>query len=524
MSQAVAIPTATDDGPHTLGHNIIHITRHSRLHSLLQERLLARGQGLVVVWKELPDSARWRDWAHAIECRSQEAGCPLAFVCPRKSLRRQLRSLSIPVFASVASASRFLSTRQGHKRRPRNLGPRARKQMLHRTAPHPALPRRPGMKGWQRGLHMAMILVVLAAVLTVFAQFVYPSATITIYPAVDHLHVEIPMSASLRTDTPDSEAGLVPLRYVSVAHEIVRTGSTSGERLVPTDKAQGILSVTNIAGEPVVVPAGTIVQTGTGQAHRFVTTEEKTLPATPVLRTLIPIEAAVPGETGNVPANSINTVAGNLAFQIRATNPDPTTGGVSAFQAVMAQDDQDRLRAQLLADAQRHAYDILARELQAREWLPPETLQVDVQWTSSDFFNDETTENFTMTMMVLISGMALNTGDLVEHVMAQIARHVPAGARLFPDTLDIALQPAPIVAGTDMDFIVTASATHTREEDLQHIRTQLQGRTPGEAEILLETWSPFSRPEIRLHPARRDTLPRLSHRIRIHAEYRAEAA
>ena len=503
----------------------LRITERSNLLSLLQDPAFSRGRNLLVIWEALPAEAQGQRWAQALTRQARRTGQNLAFACLAPAPLSQLRQASLPAFASVESATRYLRGQsrpppQARAARAPRGGPtafasRPRPQAAAFRPTHASLPRQPT---WRRAAAVLLGLLLAAGALLAFARFVRPAATITVYPPTERLVVNVPMTASLLVEETDPDAGLAPARYVAVRHEIVGTRAASGRRLRPAAKAQGFLLASNNADEAVTVPAGTYVQTGTGQAIRFATTEAVVLAARTPLVNLIPIAAVEPGEAGNVPANSINTIAGGLAFRLRVTNPEPTGGGQSTLTSVVSQTDKEELRAHLLANARQQARQILAHEVIPQEWLPDASIDVSVQWTTTDFFNEEATDEFTMTMMVLVSGLAVDTRTLVAPVLAQIGRHTPPDGRLLPATLDIALQPDPDVAGAEIRFDVTAAAEYVRTADAERIRAQIAGKSLPEAAALLAAWSPRAEPQIQLQPGHQDALPRLAQRIQVRTE------
>ncbi len=451
----------------------------------------------------------------AILRRCKLAGVPLAIVSTHSRLRRRARALHIPVFDSVDQAAQYLtrlppvpSRSAGRKRRGHPAGP----------MPAPVVSsRRPWHGSWLSWIASVILLLAGGAGFFGFARLVVPAATVTVHPAVRHLDVLVPMTASLALEGPDNDIGRIPARFVSAAQELSRTGPVSARKLLPTAKATGVLLAVNQTQEPVTVPSGTVVQTGTGQAIRFVTTAEVTVPASSQYQQPVSIEAVEPGESGNVPPNSITHIAGPFVFQLWITNPQPTTGGTSELRPVVALADSDRLQVELLAEAEATAWQILATALADGEWLPPASLDVALQWTATDFFPGEETEALTMTMMVNISGIAVHTDDMVAYVMRQVAQHTPAGGLLQPASLDLSLQPDPVWTGAELNFAVAAAVDYVPEIQAQQVRQAVAGLSPEEAVARLAVWSPAGTPQVELFPPTQATLPRLSHRIRVHA-------
>ena len=492
--------------------SILHIDSHSRLTNLLGHRVFALEQPVILTIAKWPPRASRRDWLLAIHRRCKQAKLPLAIVNTNGSLARRARTLNIPVFDTMEEAVQHLA---GAKPSP-VLASRERMQDRLEVPAHVSTKSfKPGRRSWLSMAASLILLIASVGTVLVFATLVMPSAIVTVYPPIHRLDVKVPMTASLGVDRPDNDIGLVPGRYVISALEISRTGPTTAKKLLPTEKATGVLLAVNQTQAPVAVPAGTIVQTGTGQAIRFVTTENVTVPGSSQFQQPIPIESLEPGKTGNVPPNSITNIAGPFTFQLWITNPQPTSGGTSELLSVVSQADIDRLRAQLLAEAESSAHQILAEELEDTEWLPPAGLNVDLQWASTDFFVAEETEELTMIMMVNISGIAVNTTDMVEYVMSRVARQTPADGLLLPASLDLALQPNPQWTGAILVFSVSAAADYVLEVREDQLRQAIAGLTPDEAMAQLAAWSSSEPPTVELYPPTQEVLPLLARRIRV---------
>jgi len=490
----------------------LEIRRHSRLADLLGDRIFAADRPVILTVAHWPAGVSMGNWLQAIRHRCKLAGVPLAVVSTHAQLTARARALSVPVFDSVDQAARYL---EGARLAPTEFaGPQRLGKPDGAAASPPAAPM-PRYGSWLSLTASAVLVLAGVAAVFGFAVLVAPAATVTVHPAVGHVDITVPMTASLAVDQPDNDMGLVPARFVSATQELRRTGPTSARKLLPTEKATGVLLAVNQTPDPITVPEGTVVQTGTGQATRFVTTEEVTVPANSQYQQPVPIEAVEPGKIGNVAANSITHIAGPFAFQLWITNPRPTTGGASELLPVVSQADRDRLQAELLAEASASAAQSLATELTDSEWLPPVGLDVELQWTSTDFFFGEETEELTMTMMVDLSGIVVDTHDMVEYVMAQVARHTPSGGLLLPTSLDLSLQPDPVWTGAELNFAVAAAVDYVPEIAKSQVRRAVVGLSREEALAQLAVWSPAGPPQIELFPPTHEVLPRLAPRIRV---------
>ena len=492
--------------------SVLLIQVNSRLVDLLGSRVFHADLPIALAVDDWPPGASRNDWILAIFRRCKRANLPLTVVSNKRWLTNQASALNIPVFESMELAKEHLKSA---KPTPWVRVDKESKGYQTKLAP-PGTATQMGQRlSWFSLFASAFLTVCGAGILYLFVVLVLPTATVTVHPAIQHLEVSIPMTASLAVEQPDNDLGLVPGRYVSAAQEISRTGPTSSRKLLPTETSTGLLLAINQTQEPVIVPEGTEVQTGTGQAIGFVTTETVTVPGNSQFQQPIAIEAIEPGETGNVPSNSITKIAGTFGFQLWITNPQPTLGGASDFLKVVSQADIDLLQAQLLAEVEASALDILANELSAAEWLPPAALNVDLQWASTDFFVAEETDELTMTMMVDLSGIAVDTNDMVDYVVGQVAQHAPAGGELLPASLDLSLQPNPEWTGTELAFSVSAAVDYIQDIRQDQIRKAIVGLTPEAALEKLAAWSPEGTPEVMLFPSTQQVLPRLAKRIRI---------
>ncbi len=469
----------------------------------------------MIVVEGFPIRGQVRDWILALAQQARQEVVPLVFLATDRMIRQTLRSQDVPVVAHMDAAHQYLATQN---RAPTPSPPRRMRRARRIRFPHragPSVARGQTLYRWVSLIASTILLLLALGTILAFRQYVAPGATIVVHPQSEQLTVEVPMSASLYVTAPDPYTGLVPADLVSVFHEIQRSGVTSGQQRVPKEKARGSVLARNVSGTSVTVPAATYVQTGTGQAIAFVTEDEITLAPDPQLQTLISIIAVEAGEEGNVPANSINTIAGNLAFRLQITNPTPTTGGSSAWQAVVTQQDQNTLQNTMLQEVRQQAYELLVPAVAEGHWLPPETVRVNIQWTTANFFTDEATQSLTLTMMVQITGLTVQTADLLDYIMSQVEANTPPGARLLAPTLNFQFQPEVVANPTEVSFTVESAATYVQAVDKAQIRTLVAGKTVQEAQQLLAHLAP----DIQIQSVTQSVLPRLPRRIQVRTQF-----
>lgn len=486
----------------------LHVRRQTRLSDLLGSSAYRSGRPVLLVVWEWPPGAPRRTWLQALAAGRSRRNLNLAVVTADASVSRGARELGLPVAANAARAATLL---REEREAAKDAGP----SVSARGGGSQRVAQSPEKGNWLTAVVTALLVAGGASAVAALAMLVLPSATVRVQPSLERLEFTVPMRASLAIDQKDDNVGLIPGRYVSATRELRRSAPATGRERRPTTKATGVLLAANQTQESVRVPAGTVVRTGTGQDISFVTLDEVIVAPDSQFQQAIRIEAVEAGDDGNVDADSITSIEGAYGFQLLVTNPRPTGGGSSELLPVVAPADQNLLQAQLMAEAEASAWETLAPELREGEWLPQVGLDVELDWTATDFFTAEETEEVTMTMMVNISGVALDTADMVSFVIASLARETPAGGRLLPASLDLSLEPNPVWTGAELSFEVSAAVDFVREIPEAAIRRAVAGLTPEDALRQLQQYAFMAEPELELSPAARDRLPRLPTRIRV---------
>jgi hypothetical protein len=139
-----------------------------------------------------------------------------------------------------------------------------------------------------------------------------------------------------------SPAGLLPLKETNFIVEDQESMAASGWTTVPDQFAVGTVQFSNLTGQAVVIPAGTVVLALRPEKIRFVTTSAGKIDSGVSAIIEMPVRAAVPGKKGNLQANSIQGVEGELGLMVSVDNLEPTGGG--SDRLVRAPDPADRVR------------------------------------------------------------------------------------------------------------------------------------------------------------------------------------
>jgi len=428
--------------------------------------------------------------------------------------------VGFPVFSSLGRAqrARWYGRRVIEKAPPRPReykGPRPREPML------PAWSGSPG-RGQQIlavAFFSILFLFLAAAVL-----LLVPRATVTLRPVSEAVSETLMVQANPEIERIDYETGEIPARLVEVEVEATDHIPTMAKRDAADARATGTVIFVNRINEPVEIPLGTVVGTSAGTNIRFTTIETATLPAAIGGTAETGVVAVEPGPSGNVDAFMINTTEGPLALQIRVVNDKPTGGGNMRQVGVVTQGDKDRLKASLLQKLQQDAYNRILEELKEQEFVPPETLVVEVVSETYDEFVDEEADVLGMKMVVSASGTAIGGQDANALVYRLLEARVREGYQLTAEGLRFEAGQIVAVEGRKVSFTMNASGLIVPVIDLNTVINDIRGRPIEEAENLLSQRFPLQgRPVIEVNPDWLGRMPLLPFNIDVSIELGEES-
>jgi hypothetical protein len=428
--------------------------------------------------------------------------------------------VGLPVFSSLGRAQRakWYGRRVVEKAPPRlreYKGPRPREPML------PAWSESPG-RGQQIlafAFFSILFLFLAAAVL-----LLVPSATVTLRPVSETVSETLLVQANPEIELIDYQTGEIPARLVEIKVEATDHISTMAKRDAADARATGTVIFINKINESVEIPLGTVVGTSAGTNIRFTTIETATLPAAVGGTAETGIVAAEPGPSGNADAFMINTVEGPLALQVRVVNDKPTGGGNMKQVGVVTQADKDHLKASLLQKLQQEAYNRILEELKEQEFVPPESLVVEVVSETYDKFVDEESDVLGMKMVVSASGTAIGGQDANALVYRLLEARVREGYQLTAEGLRFEAGQVVAVEGRNVSFTMKASGLIVPVIDLNTVINDIRFRPIEEAENLLSQRFPLREsPVIHVAPDWLGRLPLLPFSIDVSIELGEES-
>ncbi len=501
-------------------------------------QLRAKRVALVLpnAWHELASTARMR----LLQRQAQIQHCELSIVTHDAATHTAARQVGVPVFAHPEAAMRGRWQMQPlfphiNLRKPENSLPepppwrrtdvvkRIARPQLHqarqRRIAHEARYRRPA-PNWLRFIGIGVAGLSLVVPLLLFVRYVLPAATITLTPGRQPITTTVQLTANPNLDVPDLERNQLPARLIESSIEVTGTLATTGSLQKASAKAQGTVVFSNLGSVAVKIPAGTVVSTGTGTSVNFRTTAPADLSGGVGARVSVPIEALDPGIQGNVRANTISNVEGAMRFRVRVSNPDATYGGDAKLVPIVTQTDRDTLLARLQGDADGRAYNALSTDVQPGEWLPAESVQNFVMGQAFSAFNDEQSDELSLTLRTQAQGVVIDEGVTRQALLAALHKASPTGSKLVASSLKLQRAPGVTLEGSAVQFTITVSADYVPAIDIAAVRKAVAGLTPEAAiQQIQQHWSIEHPPEIYQDPNWFGTLPFFGRRIQVRVDY-----
>jgi hypothetical protein len=241
--------------------------------------------------------------------------------------------------------------------------------------------------------------------------FLLPSATVTLQPVSEPVQASMQILGVAGLSEVNYGLGQVPARVVSVERETFDTIETTKRRDVPDGHAEGTVVFANKTSVPITVTKGTVVRTSFGENVRFFTVADAGVPGELYATARVGILAAEPGPGGNVAQLTINVVEGELAAQVDVLNDSRTSGGTVRRVSTVDGLDKVNLRAKLSKRVQEEAYDELTAALDRGEFIPAESLVINVLDEEFDHKIDDITGQLGLTMRVTVNGLAVSGAD-----------------------------------------------------------------------------------------------------------------
>jgi hypothetical protein len=264
----------------------------------------------------------------------------------------------------------------------------------------------------------------------------FPKAEVVLSVAPKYSQDETSLLVAVGESEVRVEEKIIPARQVEVVIEKTSSVKTTGEKQVG-DKA---------TGEVIVYNRTTIEKTFEKDTRlvsdedlEFLTEEEVTIdPAevdvdedynqiTTPSKKAVAVRAGDIGKDYNLPAGEEFEIASFIKEDFVAKSEEAFSGGSSQEVKVVAKKDQENLKEQLLSLIESKGEEKLTEELSSGEKLISQSLRVDLKKEDFSHAPDEETEELSLTVEVILTGLVYQEEDLNRLTEELLKQQIPSG-------------------------------------------------------------------------------------------------
>jgi hypothetical protein len=340
-------------------------------------------------------------------------------------------------------------------------------------------------------------------------------------PQSTKITASINVIADLEAEEVDPVTGHVPSTEVQTIVRDSITIPTTGKKSIPESRAKGRVIFVNQLNTPARISQGTVTRTSaTGQALRYVLTQDVNIPAGIGAQAEGIVEAVEVGAASNVDANLINEIEGVAALAARVSNPEPLTGGgdkeVRAVDAADREKATEDIRPQLRAAALKQLQD----KLEAGEFVIPESLSGNILELTFDHEVTEQADDLTLVMRVEYNAEKVKSEDANSLVFGALNAQTPPGYELLPEGMAFQRGEAFVISDTQTmsqtlyQFPMQGTGFAAADLDVGTAVSKIAGKPLEEAAAVLQDSLPLkTEPQIAIFPRWFPWLPWLSFRI-----------
>lgn len=490
---------------------LIPLESHDDLISIRDRMSWAKTPRILLVWPKSERIPLRPLDLKVLQRHAASLGAQLGLVTRHRNIRREAQALGIPVFHSTGQAQRnpwpeHILRKKRARRISAQILREKRKQVQVPGAAWLAHPL----------VRISFFTLGVLAVLVLVTLFI-PRARVILSPETDTQKATLPILADPSIDTVFI-TGSIPSRELRVTVEGSQEAPVSGKVPIPQNKAKGTVTFRNLTEEPVMIPAGTVL-TSTGlPGVRFLTMKAGRVEGGLQEMIDVPVEAENAGSEGNVDAEAILAIEGDLGLLVTVTNAEPTRGGSDRMMEAASESDMARLREDLLALLKQQAFREMKTMIAGGDQIFEDTLEVEqILEESFDPPPGQPGKVVKLSMQVEFVAFYASEKDLTELASTVLNASLPQGFTATQAPLEF----EPLNAHLTDDRGITrwslrVSRLLERKVDNRMIIPLVQGRSQTIASARLnESLSLSQPPEIQLNPAWWPWLPLIPFNINV---------
>ena len=240
-----------------------------------------------------------------------------------------------------------------------------------RVVTTPPLTRQAPSKSNRNGRRILLISSIsLGVLLIAFLLFIYFGANATVTVVVPSQSVSVTNQYVASLNPQSGQQNTIPSQVLTYTATAKGQGQATGTSKQGNQVASGIVTFSNKGSKQLDIPSATLLSTTGTSPVQFVTVADVLVQpgASNIIPSIAPVQAQLPGDTGNVPANSIIIIPPDSLAKIAQSNPgvtpptpqtltvtnaNPTTGGGATNVPAVSSSDASALAATLQQQIQK---------------------------------------------------------------------------------------------------------------------------------------------------------------------------
>jgi hypothetical protein len=493
---------------------IIALESHDDFISVRDRMSWAKSPRILLVWPKFEKVSLRAADLRILQQHAHYLGADLGLVTRRNDVKRDAERFGIPVFASAAVAQK----QAWPEKRPLKASKLPEARQARTTLQMMGEQARVREEHWKSTpvARVGFFALGVLAVIAIASLFV-PYAEIRLSPLSEEQHIALPVTAS-KSVTSVSITGNVPVHEISATVSGTQSARVTSQSPIPQDKASGIIRFRNLTQSEVAIPAGTIVYSVSPAEVRFATLNDTHLAGNVNAVVEVPIAAVNPGEPGNLPANSIQAIGGNLSLSASVTNPASTTGGADRVTTVPSEADRKRVRDVLVGVLQSQAEKQIGSSIGSKDFLLTNTVTMgQVLEETYDPPAGQPGNLLKLSLRADFSAQYVTYDDLMQLSEATLNAGIPQGFVAVPNTMVFHAGTAQNSGNSGASqFDLEVERKLVRQIDLLQAKSLARGVTPQAAAQALQASLPLAGPPvIDLQPAWWPSLPLIPFRITV---------
>ena len=350
--------------------HIIHLEQDDNVVSITDKLSWGKAQRVLLVYPPSLGLNLQKIDLLLIKRAAKRMGFSLGIVSRTKIVKMLAVEVSIPVFKSIKHAQRRTWTAL-YSDEKNFLSRKSVSEIMEKI-----LKGKTKEPEWMNLLGVRLVLFSLGvlSVLLIFLLFI-PSAKIKLNIQDQTQTMILHITADETVDIVNL-SGIIPVNTKIVSVEGTHLVNINSRTNVPDKFSVGKIQFTNLTEKKIGIPLGSIIARLDNSGIRFDVTEKGDLTGGVGQTIELPIRALTPGEAGNMEANSLGSLIGDLGTSLLAINPDPTYGGTDRITKMANESDRSELFNLLESDLRVDALNSAQEQLSEGDIIFPKTVKI----------------------------------------------------------------------------------------------------------------------------------------------------